>query len=58
MKLNLTSRAIVVNQMLLYILWLFIYVWGGSSKALKEILNTLRNYLWFGTEQRARTKVA
>lgn len=58
MKLNLTSRAIVVNQMLLYILWLFIYVWGGSSKALREILNTLRNYLWFGNEQRARTKVA
>lgn len=51
MKLSLTGRIVICNQMLLLTLWFFITVWGGSNKILKKIRGAIRNYIWSGKEQ-------
>ena len=53
MKLSLAGKAFIVYQVLLSTLWFFISIWGGSSKALMNILNILRNYLWLGEKTKS-----
>lgn len=37
MKLSLMGRAVIYNQMLIFTLWIFITVQGGSNKILSKI---------------------
>lgn len=59
MKLSLVGRAVIVNQVLLSTsLWFFINIWEGLGKILRKFCNNLKNFLWAGKDQRARTRVA
>lgn len=55
--LQLASRAIIVNSILVSTLWFFINIWGGSKKVIKKCKSFCHNFLWARKEHRARTKV-
>ena len=56
--LSLVGRALDVNHVLMSSLCYFIAVWASLKKVLVKIKALLRNYLCFGFENMARTRVS
>jgi hypothetical protein len=42
--LSLASRATIINSVLLYTLWSFISIWGGSMQVIRKIRSMLRDF--------------
>jgi hypothetical protein len=57
-KVNSTGRSIVVNKILISSIHFFISIWGGTKKGITRVRSSVESYLWFGTLNRTRTKVA
>jgi hypothetical protein len=57
-RLNGAGRAVVVNGILISATMYFLSIWVGSQKGVKKVISLIRNYLFAGTSQPARTRVA
>jgi hypothetical protein len=57
-RLSLAGRTVVVNMVLLSTLWFFIVLWGGTTKAIRQIKSSLMNFLWSGSSHRTRVRVS
>jgi hypothetical protein len=57
-KVNSTGRGVVVNKILLSSIFFFISIWDGTQKGIARVKANVASYMWSGTMNRARTKVA
>jgi hypothetical protein len=57
-RLNGTGRAVVVNGILVSATLYFLSIWAGSQRGIKKVVGLARNYLFAGTEQPTRARVA
>jgi len=47
-----------VNNILLFTLWYFVNVLGGTQKRISKVTRLLKNYLWVGTSQNSKRQMA
>lgn len=51
----LVGKTFILNRVLMLSIWYFIVVWAGSKKVTWKVNLALRNYLWCGFENTAKT---
>jgi hypothetical protein len=57
-KVNSIGRSVVVNKILVSSVLFFVAIWGGSKKGVTKIRSMIESYMWSGSKNRTRTKVA
>jgi hypothetical protein len=57
-RLNSTGRAVIANGVLVSSTLYFLSIWAGSKARIRKVISKVRNYLFSGTAQPARARVA
>jgi hypothetical protein len=57
-RLNSIGRAVIANGVLVSSTLYFLSIWAGSKSGIKKVISKIRNYLFAGTSQPARARVA
>jgi hypothetical protein len=57
-RLNSTGRAVIANGVLVSATLYFLSIWAGSKASIRKVISKIRNYLFAGTSQPARARVA
>jgi hypothetical protein len=57
-RINRTGRAVISNAILIGAALFFLSIWGGTQAGVKKLVAKARNYLWAGSAQPARARVA
>jgi hypothetical protein len=57
-RINRIGRAVITNTVLIGATIYFLSLWGGIQAGVKKLLARARNYLWAGTIQPTRARVA
>jgi hypothetical protein len=57
-RLNNASRAVIANRLMASATLYFLSIWAGSTNGVWKVISKICNYLFAGTSQPARTRVA
>jgi hypothetical protein len=57
-RLNSTGRAVIANGVFVLATLYFLSIWAGSKAGLRKVISKIRNYLFSGSVQPARARVA
>ena len=56
--MNPTTRVIIGNGVIEATTLFYLSIWGGSTKGIKAVTAKIRNFMWAGTSQPSRARVA
>jgi hypothetical protein len=57
-RLNSAGRAVIANGVMVSTTLYFLSIWAGSTNGVRKVVSKIRNYLFAGTSQPARARVA